>query len=96
MWTCKQVSAALNDGDYMSLSTFRRLLLRMHVAMCIVCGKYNTQVMQFQDGVRSYLARESTGDGGTLAPDVRERLEQFAKRLTSVDVEEDDGRHDGN
>jgi hypothetical protein len=85
MLTCKQVSAALDDGDYMSLTRRKRFMLRMHVAMCIVCGKYNKQVMLFQDGIRKFLAREERP--GATAPNLpdetRSRLERFAQTLAA-------------
>lgn len=77
MMTCKQVSRALNDDDYMTLSPFKRFLLRFHVGMCVVCGKYNRQVMQFQDGVRTFLSREDTSQTPPLDSETRGRLQRF-------------------
>lgn len=79
MLTCKQVSRALAEHDYQSLRPLARLGLRVHVALCIVCGRYNRQVMSFHDGVRE-LRRCQEAETGPLAertrlpPDARERL----------------------
>ena len=56
--TCKQAAKALADHDYMSMPWWRRVTLRMHVAMCFVCRGYNRHIMIMQDGVRKYLSRE--------------------------------------
>ncbi len=33
-------------------------MLKFHVAMCFVCGKFNRQVMDSQDMCRHYKAKE--------------------------------------
>jgi hypothetical protein len=69
MLTCKQVSKALLHGDYMKLSPLARLGLRLHVVMCIICGRYNRNVMVMHDTVRAWLRREEDTD--SLAPETR-------------------------
>ena len=49
MLTCKAVSKSLQSGDYRNLPRFKRILLKLHVALCFICGRYNKQVMQMQD-----------------------------------------------
>lgn len=77
MLTCKQVSRALQEQDYQSLSPMRRLALRLHVALCMVCGRTNRQIMTFQDGLRIFLRREEQGGAGDarLDPAARERMQ---------------------
>jgi hypothetical protein len=58
MFTCKQVSNALSKKDYEKLSPMRRFFLRLHVKLCIFCGKFNRQVMDSQDMCRCYKAHE--------------------------------------
>lgn len=70
MWTCKQVSRALQQSDYMKLSPLSRLALRLHVACCVVCGRSNRQVMAFYDGIRAFLRIEER-DQGPLADETR-------------------------
>jgi len=60
MFTCKQVSKALSKEDYQKLSPSRRFFLRLHVKLCIFCGKFNRQVMESQDMCRCYKQHEET------------------------------------
>ncbi len=52
MFTCKQVSKALENGDYHDLPFWKRMGLRFHVAFCAICGRYNKQVMNVQSTCR--------------------------------------------
>lgn len=79
MLTCKQVSRSLAEHDYQKLGLLPRLGLKLHVAMCVVCGRYNRQVMTFQDGVRALLRCQEQEEGPLadhtrLPPEARERL----------------------
>lgn len=58
MFTCKQVSNALSKEDYEKLPPMRRFFLRLHVKLCIFCGKFNKQVMESQDMCRCYKLHE--------------------------------------
>ena len=84
MLTCKQVSTALGEKDYAKMTGRERIGLRIHVALCFVCGQYNRQVMQTQDLIRRYLQRE---DEGVELPDVeleRDAAEQMKAALRSA------------
>lgn len=58
MFTCKQVSNALSKEDYEELPPMRRFFLRLHVKLCVFCGKFNKQVMESQDMCRCYKQHE--------------------------------------
>lgn len=58
MFTCKQVSNALSKEDYDKLPPMRRFFLKLHVKLCIFCGKFNKQVMESQDMCRCYKEHE--------------------------------------
>ena len=58
MFTCKQVSHALSKEDYEKLSPSRKFFLKLHVKLCIFCGKFNRQVMDSQDICRHYRYEE--------------------------------------
>jgi len=58
MFTCKQVSKTLSEEDYEKLPFWRKFGLKLHVALCIFCGKYNRQVMVMQDTCRCYKEHE--------------------------------------
>lgn len=58
MLTCKQVSRTLQKQDFADLSPFRQFLLKVHIKLCIVCGKFNKQVIQDQDMCCNYKKNE--------------------------------------
>lgn len=58
MLTCKQVSHALSEEDYEKLSPLRKFLLKLHVKLCVFCGKFNRQVMDHQEMCRHYREQE--------------------------------------
>ena len=58
MFTCKQVSNALSRDDYENLPPMRRFFLKLHVRLCVFCGKFNRQVMDSQDMCRHFRAHE--------------------------------------
>jgi hypothetical protein len=81
MLTCKQVSRALHGSDYAKLPLLSRLALRLHVALCFVCGRYHRDIMVFQDGVRGFLRQEESDQGplaeqARLPPATRERIKR--------------------
>ncbi len=83
MLTCKQVSKALAEGDYMDLPPFKRFMLRSHVSLCCVCSGFNRGIMAFQDLTRAFRAREEnlpTGD--KLPDDARRKMLQAIKDNT--------------
>lgn len=58
MFTCKQVSNALSREDYEKLPPLRRFLLKLHVKLCVFCGRFNRQVMDSQDMCRHFKCHE--------------------------------------
>lgn len=58
MLTCKQVSRALAENDYKDLPFIKRMMLRFHVTICFVCGKFNNNIMLFQDMARNFRRYE--------------------------------------
>ena len=52
MITCKQVSKALAENRIHELPWHKRLGLKLHIKLCFVCGKANTQVIQLQKGIK--------------------------------------------
>lgn len=80
MWTCKQVSKTLENEDYETLSPWRKLALKLHVSLCMVCGKYNRQVMIMQDHIRTFKSREDEIQE-TLPGLAEERKAQIREQL---------------
>lgn len=79
MFTCKQVSNALSKEDYRKLSPLRRFCLRLHVKLCIFCGKFNHQVMESQDMCRCYKQHEDevSAHRPKLDADKKEQLKEL-------------------
>ena len=75
MLTCKQASKALARQDYTSLPTWKKWLLKFHVRTCLVCGKYNGQVMLMQDSARALRAQEEELGEEKLSPDQKEKIQ---------------------
>lgn len=74
MFTCKQVSQALHKEDYRNIPPVRRFFLKLHVKLCVFCGRFNKQVMESQDMCRCYKENEK-------------RLESTRPKLESDDKE---------
>ncbi len=79
MLTCKQVSNALSKEDYEKLSPMRKFFLKLHVKLCIFCGKFNGQVMESQDMCRCYKEHEQDVESARpkLDTDKKEALKQL-------------------
>jgi hypothetical protein len=60
MFTCKQVSNALSKEEYEKMPPMRRFFLRLHVKLCVVCGKFNRQVIDSQQMCRYYKKNEDS------------------------------------
>ncbi|MGB0743016.1 MAG: hypothetical protein ACPGSB_00685 [Opitutales bacterium] len=75
MFTCKQVSNALSKEDYIKMSPLRRTLLKLHIKLCVFCGKFNTQVVESQDMCRGFREHE-------------ESLNQYRPKLDEVKKDE--------
>lgn len=81
MFTCKQVSRELSKGDYQKLPPMRRFWLKLHVKLCLFCGKYNRQVMESQDMCRCY--KDSEEHLTTTRPRMDELQKDQLKALLS-------------
>ena len=58
MFTCKQVSNLLNKKNFKDVPLWKRLLIKLHVKCCIVCGKYNRQVIETHEMCRELIKNE--------------------------------------
>ena len=74
MFTCKQVSKSLSEKDYQDLPLTKKCMLKLHVALCIVCGKFNRQVMETQDMCRHYKKKEPEMESS------RPRLDEYKRK----------------
>ena len=79
MWRCKHVSEALFHHRYWDLPPLRRLGLRLHVVLCVFCGRFQRQVMAMQDMARRFRQLEESDqveEDVKLSNEARERLRQ--------------------
>ena len=60
MITCKQISNALSKKDYNDMPFMRRFFVRLHVSLCLFCGKFNKQVIESQNMCSCYKEHEDT------------------------------------
>lgn len=83
--SCKQASNQLSKEDYEKLSPLRKLTLKFHVWICPICGKYNRQVMKFQDMARNFRKKQEeyleddSPESPKLDADAKKRLEELMK-----------------
>lgn len=83
MWRCKHVADALARHHYWELPWLKRAGLRLHVALCLVCGRYHRQVMIMQDLARRFHQRETSDDlpsKTALSAEARKRLKDALRR----------------
>ena len=84
--TCKQVSNHLSKEDYEKLPPFRKFTLKFHVFICPVCGKYNQQVMKFQDLARNFRKKQDEilendePDNPHLDDETKKRIQEILRK----------------
>ena len=64
--TCKEVAAILVAREDRDLGLADRLALRLHLAMCDACPKFERQMLTLRNGLRqwrNYTAPEEAGSG---------------------------------
>jgi len=82
MLTCKQVSNALAEGDYLDLPWIKRRLLQFHVMLCFICRGANRDIMTFQDIARAFRRQEESLPSGEKLPDeARQRIREAMKGM---------------
>jgi hypothetical protein len=85
MWTCKQVARGLAEKHYDDLPKWKRIGLKVHVALCVICRRYHKDVMLMQDCARALSEREQEGScqlPASLADDAKARMK---KQLQDAD-----------
>ena len=83
MLRCKQVAEALASGKYWELPRRKRIGLRIHVFLCLVCGPFNRFLMLFQDATRYYARYEETSPPPpelSLTDDAKTRIKQSLRK----------------
>ena len=84
MLTCKQISNTLSSKDYEELSRWRKFMLKLHVKLCVFCGRFNRQVMDSQDMCRCYKDHEHALESDRPSMDEDKKME--LKALLSAQI----------
>ncbi len=82
MWRCKHVADALAKYHYWDLPWAKRLGLKTHVRLCLVCGRFHRQVMIMQDAVRIFRQHEAQDPPPPMPDDAKERLKKSVSSST--------------
>lgn len=82
MWRCKHVADALAKYHYWDLPWAKRLGLKTHVHLCLVCGRFHRQVMIMQDAARIFRKREEQDPPPPMPDDAKERLKKSVSSST--------------
>jgi hypothetical protein len=80
---CRQVARALHEQDYWELPLRKRIGMRIHVALCLMCGPYHRQVLRMQDMARRFLRQEEAPDAeqdSALTPDELAGMKEALRR----------------
>jgi len=70
--TCKQVAALLIAREDRALPLADRLALRLHLAACNACPKFERQVLTMRNALRQwrhYQADDASAESGSSVPD---------------------------
>lgn len=81
MLSCKQAIRLVSEQLDRELPFWRRVWLRLHVAMCRACGRYTRQVKGLDQAVRQRYGGDSAARGPVRLPD--EALERIKASLRS-------------
>ena len=79
MWMCRHVAKALAETNYENLAPLRKFGLKLHVKLCVMCGKFHRQVMDFQDASRLFREHEDKGEVPSrrcMDDDCKQRLQE--------------------
>lgn len=84
MWRCKHVADALAKHHYWELPWLRRIGLKLHVALCAVCGPFHRQVMLMQDTAHHFCEHEKADDPAIRIPMPEDAKERLRARCSSA------------
>ena len=78
--TCKDVYPLISEEMDHSLSFSRRIRLKMHLAMCSLCGMYSQQ-LQVLRNLAQKLSKEDSEviETASLKPETKEKLQNYIK-----------------
>lgn len=86
---CKKVSAWISEEMEQKLTLKRRIVSRLHMAICTWCVRYREQVLLIREGARKFETQagldERPASGPALSDSARDRLKDalIAKKLST-------------
>ncbi len=60
--SCSDVAQAVSDGSYDESPRMRRIMLRLHMAVCWVCRRYAAQIRWIDRAAREVWGVPAPGD----------------------------------
>lgn len=64
MLKCKEVTYLLSQAQDRPLTLGERINLKMHLAMCVGCSRYQRQINFIRHACRKFFVRETREGGG--------------------------------
>ncbi len=83
MLRCKHVADALAKHHYWELPWVKRIGLKLHVYLCVFCGRFHRQAMGMQDCAHLYHQHEEADDPTLrlpMPPEAKERIKEALKQ----------------
>jgi hypothetical protein len=84
MIRCKHVADALAESNFMNMSLPRRLAIRVHVSLCIVCNRFHKQLIAFHKGEHRFRTLEDDGQILKQASLTSRRKEEMKRVLDAA------------
>lgn len=79
MLTCKDATALVSRSMDSPLPWRQRMALRVHLALCRLCNRYERQLRVLRRAVRLLDESGTTRDGPSLSAEARARMERTLK-----------------
>lgn len=78
--SCKDISALISQSMDSRLPLRKRLAIRMHVAMCSLCRRYEKQLRMIRRGLHYYANPDENAVAESLSAEAKARLQQALER----------------
>lgn len=77
---CSDVSQLMSKGMDSDLTARQKLTLRVHLALCGLCRRYNKQIHLLHSASEHYADPKKNDESGGLSDEAKERLKRALKR----------------
>lgn len=76
---CRDIAQLISSGLDRKLPLRQRVAVRIHLALCKFCRRYNTQLLLLQEATVRYANPERNTAEETLSQDAKERIKRALK-----------------